>query len=117
MIALEEGGFSVCGVTQVRWDAQPREDGLGGPQLQLSHRVSRRETSLSPGCDPCLILPEKGSKSTGSPANTPRRGRIPLGLSGGRDEMGTASVEVQHADSSRIADSCIPSLPESWAWG
>lgn len=95
VIALEGGKFSIRGITQVCCDAQTGKDRLARPQLQLSHRAQRRETPLIPLCNPCLILPEKSSKSTGSPANTSRQGEIPLVLLGGKNDICEASAEVQ----------------------
>lgn len=71
--------FPIHGITQICRGTQTRGDRLQRLQLQLSHRAQRRETPLIPVCNPCLILPEKSSKSTGFPANTARRGAEFLG--------------------------------------
>lgn len=95
LVALEGREFSIRGITPACRDARARNDRSARPQLQRSHRAGRRETPSTPVCNPSLILPEKSSKSTGSPANMWRRGEIPPVLSGGRNGICAASAEVQ----------------------
>lgn len=109
------GEFSICGVTQVCRDAQTQSDRLARLQLQLSHRAESRETLLIPLCNPCLILPEESSKSTGSPANMSSHGGNSSGAFGWKEwhlcRLGRRSSTGDHRSD------CKPLCPApSWSW-
>lgn len=90
MIALERGEFSIRGIPQVCCDA-PRKEATASAFPQ----GTEQRGSLDPSCNPGLMLPEKSSKSTGSPANMRQRGGIPLVLSGGKNDICMALGEIQ----------------------